>query len=264
MNKTQRYFACALLFVAAFSLSTASLAQSPFDGTWRINMAQAKLSPKPNVFYISQGWYHCVTCVPVVEVKADGTDQPVTGQVYDSLSVKEVDAKSIATVTKKAGKVMAEQTRTVSADGKTLTLKSTSHPMASDQTVTVETTAKRVGIAPSGVHAVSGSWLVEKIKESDNGTTFTVKSGADGLTYSEPTGETFTAKLDSTEAPVTGAYAYNTVSLKKADAKTIEATFKRDGTLVEVVTLTVNGKSMTRVASNKITDRTATYTATKQ
>src|ERR1700722_15050190 len=218
MIKTQRYFACALLIVAAFSVSAASHAQSPFDGTWLINMAQAKLSPKPNVFYLSQGWYHCVSCNPVVEVKADGTDQPVTGQTYDTVNVKEVDTKSIATVTKKAGKGRAEQTRTVSADGKTLTVKTTSHPPNSDQAITAESTAKLVGIAPSGVHATSGSWQIQKVKESDNGLTFTLKSTVDGVTYSDPTGETYTAKLDGTDAPVTGAYGYKTVSLKKVDA----------------------------------------------
>jgi hypothetical protein len=264
MNMTQRYSACALLVTAALCAPAAFHAQSPFDGNWRINLAQAKLSPKPNVFYISQGWYHCVTCSPVVEVKADGTDQPVTGQPYDTVSVKEVDAKTIATTTKKAGQVISEQTRTVSADGKTLTVKTTSHPMNSNQTVTTESTAKLVGMAPSGVHATSGSWQIVKVKESDNGLTETYKTSADGLTYSDPTGESFTAKFDGTDAPVNGAYGYNTVSLKKVDAHTIEETFKRDGTVVEVIKLTANGKTLTREVTNKLTDRTSTYTATKQ
>lgn len=264
MNKAQRYFGSALLLVAALALSPPSTAQSPFDGTWHLNIAQAKLSPKPNVFYISQDWYHCVSCNPVVEVKADGTDQAVTGQPYDTVSVKVVDDKTIATVTKKAGKVMAEQTRTVSADGKTLTVKTTSHPMSSDQTVTAETTAKLVGIAPSGVHATSGSWQIEKVKESDNGLTFTLKGSADGLAYSDPTGESYTAKFDGADAPVAGAYSYNTVSLKKVKPNTVEVSYKRDATLVEVMTLTVNGKSMTSVADNKITGRTNSFTATKQ
>jgi len=264
MNKTQRYVVSALLFTAALLISASLRAQSPFDGTWRINMAQAKLSPKPNVFYLSQGWYHCVSCVPVVEVKADGADQAVTGQPYDTVSVKEVDDKSIATVTKKAGKVMTEQTRTVSKDGKTLTVKTINHPMNSDQTVTVETTAKLVGIAPSGVHATSGSWQLEKVKESDNGLTFTLKSTADSLSMSDPTGESYTAKLDGSDAPVAGAYNYNTVSLKKVDAHTIEATYKQDANVVQVVKLAANGKTMTREVSNKITGRTSTYTASKQ
>jgi hypothetical protein len=264
MKKPLQYSAYALLFTAALWACATSHAQSPIDGTWHINMAQAKLSPKPNVFYISQGWYHCVSCSPVVEVKADGTDQPVTGQAYDSLSVKEVDAKTIAITLKKAGKAMSEQTRTVSANGKTLTVKVTAHPMNGDQPVTSESTAKLIGVAPAGVHATSGSWQVLTVKESDNGITETYKTSGDGVTYSDPTGETFTAKFDGTEAPVTGAYAYNTVAVKKIDAKTIEETFKRDGTVVAVVKLTANGKTMTREVINKLTDRTSTYTATKQ
>src|SRR5579863_6437872 len=110
MKKIERSVACALFFIAALCVSPMLSAQSPFDGTWRTNMNETKLSPKPNVFYLSQGWYHCVSCVPAIEVKADGADQAVTGQPYDTVSVKEVDDKSIATVTKKAGKVMTEQT----------------------------------------------------------------------------------------------------------------------------------------------------------
>lgn len=264
MNNTQRYFGSAMLYVAALAFSTACLAQSPFDGTWRLNMAQAKLSTKPNVFYISQDWYHCLSCNPVVEVKADGTDQAVIGQAYDTVNVKVIDDKTIATVIKKAGKVMVEQTRTVSADGKTLTVKTTSHRLSSDQTVTAETTARLVGIAPSGVHATSGSWQIEKVKESDNGLTFALKGSADGLAYSDPTGESYTAKFDGSDAPVAGAYNYNTVSLKKVKPNTVEASYKRDAKLVEVETLTVNGRSMTRVTDNKITGRTNSYTATRQ
>jgi hypothetical protein len=264
MNKTQRYLACALLFTTALWAPAASHSQSPFDGTWHNNIAQAKLSPKPNVFYISQDWYHCVSCSPAYDIKADGTDQSVTGQAYDTVSVKVVDDKTIAITTKKAGQTEYEQTRTVSANGKMLTVKTTTHPMNSNQTVTAEVTAKLVGVAPSGVHATSGQWQLEKVKESDNGLVTTFKTNGDQLTMSDPTGETYTAKLDGTDAQVTGAYSYDTVSVKKIDAHTIEETYKRAGTVVDVDKLTVSGKTLTIVATNKLTDRTSTYTATKQ
>ena len=90
----------------------------PFDGTWRIDPAKSKFDQKPFTIYTSQGWYHCVSCNPTYDVKADGTDQPVTGQSYDTVSVAEVDPKTISVTTKKAGKVVYEQTRAVSADGK--------------------------------------------------------------------------------------------------------------------------------------------------
>lgn len=264
MNKTERFTAYALLFAAASWAPAVSRAQSPFDGTWHTNIAQAKISPKPNVFYLSQDWYHCVSCSPAIDVKADGTDQPVTGQAYDTLSVKVVDDKTIDLVTKKGGTVDFEQTRTVSANGKTLTVKTTSHPMNSNQPVNAEVTASLVGIAPSGVHATSGNWKIEKVKESDNGLTETFKTNGDELTLSDPTGVSFTAKLDGTDAQVNGSYTYNTVSLKKLDPHSIEETEKRDGTVIEVNKLTVNGNTLTIVSTNKLTDRTSTYTATKK
>jgi hypothetical protein len=249
-----------LVSVAALGASTAGLAQSAFNGTWHTDLSKAKISPKPNVFYLSQG------CNPAYDVKADGTDQAVTGQSFDTISVSEVDPKTISITAKKAGKVDFEQTRSVSADGKTLTVKTTSHPMNSDQTTVGEATAKLSGTAPAGVHATSGAWVVDKVKQSDNALDVTYKVNGDEITMTEPTGEGFTAKLDGTDAPFKGSYQTDTVSLKKIDANTIEETDKRGGQVVEVdrITVAANKRTMTTVATNKLTDRTSTYTATKK
>jgi len=93
----------------ALCAGVVACAQSPFDGTWKTNMAQTKFSPKPNVFYLSQGWYHCVTCNPAFDSKADGNDQTVAGQSYDTISVKEVDPNTLSVTTKKAGKAPAKK-----------------------------------------------------------------------------------------------------------------------------------------------------------
>ena len=265
MSKIERFVACALFIVPALWAPSISLAQSPFDGAWRTNMGQSKFSPKPNVFYISQGWYHCVSCSPSYDVKADGQDQAVTGQPFDTVSVREVDPKSIAVTTKKGGTTVSEQTRTVSANGKTLTVKTTYHPQGGGDPVITESTAALVGIAPSGVHAASGSWRITKVQQSDNGLTTTFKTTGDELSMSSATGS-YTAKFDGKDYPATGAYNYNSVSLKRIDAHTIEETDKRDGKEVEVSKMTVSpdGKKMTVVATNKLTDRTSTYIAEKK
>jgi hypothetical protein len=250
--------------LALLCAGAAASAQSAFDGTWKTNLAQTKFSPKPNVFYTSQGWYHCVSCNPAFDVKADGSDQTVSGQPYDTINVKEADPNSLAVVAKKGGKVVFEQTRTVSADGKMITVKTINHPMESDQTVTATATGKRVGVKPSGVHATSGEWQIVKVEESDNGLTNTFKMNGDELTMSTPTGETYTAKLDGTDAAVKGAFGFDTVSLKKVNDHTIEETEKRNGNVIEVNTMTVSGKTMKVSSDNKVTGRTTTYTATKK
>lgn len=267
--KTNERLVAFVLFLSPVLLlqAPASLfGQSPFDGTWRTNLDQAKFSPKPIVFSVNKGMYDCSSCSPTVHVKADGQDQPVTGQSYDTISVREVDPKSIELTFKKGGKMETEQTRTVSDGGNTLTVKITNHPKSSDQTVSTEITATRVGKAPAGANGTSGSWRINKANESENGLTTTYKSSGDGLSMSATTGETYTAKLDGKDYPVEGSYFYNSVSLRRVNDRTIAGTNKRDGKVVEVWKMTVSpdGKKMTIVATSKPTDRTSTYVAEKQ
>jgi hypothetical protein len=266
MNKIERLVAYAVFLMPVLWAPASSFAQSPFDGLWRTNMNQAKISPTPIVFSVSQGLYECPSCSPKIDVKADGQDQSVTGQPYDTISVREVDSKSIAITTKKSGKTVTEQTRAVSDDGKTLAVKTTGHPENSDETVSSEATATRVGKAPAGANRTSGSWRINKVKESENGLATTYKSSGDELSMSTPTGESYTAKLDGKDYPVTGAYGHNSVSLKRVDERTIEETDKRDGKVVEVSKMTVkpDGRTMTVVATSKLTGRTSTYVAQKQ
>jgi hypothetical protein len=266
MNTGTRLLAGALFSVAALCATALCQAQSPFDGTWRIDMSQSKFSPKPTVFYLSQGWYHCESCTPAFTVQADGQDHPVTGQSYDNLNVTVTDPHTLTFVGKKGGRVMFEQTRTVSANGKMLTVKTTNHPMNSNEPVTGEATAKLVGIAPLGVHAVSGSWQVLKVATSENDQLFTYKTTGAEFTMTDPTGDTYTAKFVGADYPVNGAFGYNAVSLKKINDHTIEETDKRDGTVLDVSTMTVSpdGKRMTIVDVDKRSDRTSTFVAKKQ
>jgi hypothetical protein len=233
-------------------------AQSPFNGTWK-TLYESKFSPKPITFYVKDGIYDSSS--PQIHVKADGQDQSVRGLSYDTIAVKEIDARTIRLVTKKNGKTISEQTRTVSEDGKTLISKVTSHPPDSDQTTTTETTWERVGGAIIGANTTSGSWGLQKLRTVLS----TFKGSADELTYSDSTGESWTAKLDGKDYPVKGT-AVDSVSLKKIDDRTIEASYKRGGKLFEVSKMTISpdGKRMTTVTDTKPTGRVSTYFADKQ
>lgn len=269
MTRLQWLAVSAIVFTAA-SPAFAAPADKPaaggdsaFSGTWKIDAGQTKFSPKPQTFYVSEGWYHCDSCSPQFAVKADGTDQSVTGQSYDTLAVKAADDNTLQIVGKKDGKVMFEQTRTVSKDGKTLTVKTVSHPMDGSAPINTESTGKRMGALPAGVHAVSGQWQILKFSQSDNGLTFTYKVNGDEITMTAPNGESYTAKFDGTDAPVKGAYGYDTVSIKKTGPGSFEETDKRGGNVVEVAKITVHGKTMTIEDTSKPSDRTSTYTAHK-
>ena len=161
---------------------------------------------------------------------------------------------------------MFEQTRSVSADGKTLTVKTVDHPMGGAAPSTFEATAKRSGKLASGVHATSGDWIVVKQSGGGDSLLTTYKTTGDQITMSDPTGSGYTAKFDGSDYPVHGAYDYDAVSLKKINAHTFEETDKRDGTVTDVSTMTIsaNGKTMTVVDTDKLTGRVDTFTSTKQ
>ena len=266
MSSTRRYALCALIAMAALFAAAASSAQSPFDGTWKTDLSQTKFSPKPLTFYISGGWYHCVSCSHPFDVPADGQDHAVSDESYDTINVTIVNPHTISFVAKKGGVVTFEQTRTVSTDGKTLTFKTTGHPVSGGPPTSFETTARRSGKLPSGVHATSGDWIIQKQTGSSNALLTTYKTNGDEITMTSPTGETYTAKFDGSDYPVRGSYGWDAVSLKKINSHTIEETDKRDGTVTDVTTMTVSpsGKTMTAVETSKLTGRVTTFIATKQ
>jgi hypothetical protein len=264
MSKMKCMVACALLVAATFWISTTCSAQSAFDGTWKIATSQAKLSAKPHVFYISEGWYHCTSCNPIVEIKADGSDKPVKGQAWDTSSVQVIDDHTFQLVHKKGGKVIMERTYTVSKDGKLLTIKRAYYPMNGSQPITTSESAKRVGVAPLGVHATSGSWQMLKIEQSANGLTFNLKVNGGEVTMTDLIGESYTAKLDGPDAPMKGSYNADAVSLKELSPDTIEETDKRGGTAAVVLKMTVHGKTMTIEETREPDNHTSTYVAHKQ
>ena len=87
-------------------------AAEPFTGTWKADVSKGKLSTKPDKIELANGTYKCSTCDPPISVKADGSDQPVTGHpAYDTMSVHIIDDHNIEVVAKKAGTVVFDEKR---------------------------------------------------------------------------------------------------------------------------------------------------------
>ena len=266
MRKFVRYISCVLFSAVVLCVPAVSHAQAAFNGTWRIDMATAKFSPKPFTFYIGHGWYHCVSCDTPFTVPADGKEHPVTGQPFDSINVTIVNPQTISMTEIERRQGVAEQTRTVSANGKTLTVKTTSHPQNSSKPVTFEVTAKRDGVAPSDVHATSGNWVTPKASGSENALLTTYKVTGDQMTMTDPTGDTYTAKFDGQDYPAKGSYGLDAVALKLLNPHSIQETDKLKGKVVETDTMTVspNGKTMTITATDPGPEEPQNTSAHKQ
>ncbi len=92
-------------FLVGLLMPATARAQSPFDGTWKVDLKTAKFPEKPDVYLLQDGMYHCKTCVPSVDVKADGQDHEVSGHpYYDMVSIKVADDRTIEETDKKNGK----------------------------------------------------------------------------------------------------------------------------------------------------------------
>ena len=81
-----------------------------------------------------------------------------------------------------------------------------------------------------------------------------------------PTGQSYTAKLDGTDAPMKGDPGTTSLSLKMIGKNTLEETDKRDGKVISVSRMTVgaDGKTAKLVNEDKLQNTTSTITATKQ
>ena len=124
----------ALLAIA--SAVIAADAPDPVIGTWKLNTAKstgATLPRSETRTYAASAGGIALTWKRVgadgketsVETtfKYDGKDYPVTGSPdFDALSAKRVDANTIDSTQKRMGKAVGTTKRTVSKDGKTLTL----------------------------------------------------------------------------------------------------------------------------------------------
>ncbi|SRR6266566_2907375 len=114
-------------------------APDPVIGAWQLNVSKSTYTPGPapksQTRTYSQSAQGIAVTIKTVGAdgkettvqstyQLDGKDYPVTGTDYDSLSAKQVDSNTANFTLKKAGKAVGTIRRTVSKDGKTLTLKS--------------------------------------------------------------------------------------------------------------------------------------------
>lgn len=255
-----------IVFLTLLLLPAAVTAQSPFDGTWKVDLASAKFAEKPETILLKDGRYVCSTCVPPIDVTADGTDQKVGAPYFDTVAVKVADARTVQFTYKKDGKVVQEMTSALAVDGGEVVDTFTAYPPES-QPVKGTGRRERVAKGPDGAHALSGSWRIKKLDQiSENALTLTYKGTTDGLTMRTQTGESYDAKFDGKEYPIRGDRSGATVSLARIGDRTLEETTRRKGKIVGVArsTLAADNRTLTVVYEDKENGTTMSFVARKQ
>jgi hypothetical protein len=250
----------ACLFLAAAPL----WAQTRFDGTWEMKMDTLQFSGAPEEYFIANSEYQCLSCVPKVDVKADGTDQSAAGHenYYDTIAVRVLDGRSVNFTFRKLGRPVALSKETVSPDGRTMLEEFQN--LGGKESVAGKAGFIRVGEAPAGSHALSGKWQMRSIRnDTQAGTLTTYRSIPNGLRISDGS-DSFEAKFDGKDYPV-GRDWLTTVSLTLVNQNTLEETDKHQGEIMTVsrMTLSKDGKTMGVESMDKQRGTTMTYTAEK-
>jgi hypothetical protein len=236
---------------------TATFAQSSFDGTWKLDVDSLPFPKATLAWLLQDGIYECKSCRPPIRVKADGQDQAVTGQPYDTISVSVLDDRTVREIEKTSGHIVSDEKFTVSLDRKT----------ATDEFAGWKVIMRRDDEAPPGSHALSGAWRPFKLEStSDQALLITYKVEGDILYMNRPSGQSYAARLDGPEAPYNGAPGVTSVSVRRIDARTIEETDKLDGKALSVlrITVTSDGKSMIIAVTQAAIGATTELTAKKQ
>lgn len=220
----------------ALLLPCHAMAQSAFNGTWKIDINKVQTSTKPQVITLKDGDYSC-NCTPPIHIKADGMDHAVSGH---------------------------PAMNTVAADGKTATFESTSE--RGGNASTVKGTLTRVGKGAAGSHAIAGAWHASSFQSaSDNMLTYTCKVDGNHVSMTDPRGESYDARLDGKPVAYTGDPGTDTIAVKMV-GKAMQETSSLAGKVTSVSSMTVSadGKRMTSVITNKTSNRKTTIVAMKQ
>ena len=103
------------VFLVSWGMSLQARAQSLFDGTWKIDLDESQSSTTQYTYLLQDGIYHCPSCDPPLEVKADGKDHKISREeCYDTVSLKVVDARTTEETDKRDGKTVGTTRMTVS------------------------------------------------------------------------------------------------------------------------------------------------------
>ena len=246
--------------------TAAAASLDALSGTWKADLASLKFEGKPDEYLLKDGSYSCASCIPPLTIAADGKVHPVADRpYYDSMSVREVDDKTVEFKRMKGGKEVSSSTHSVSADGKVLTVKF-KDMTTPGQTIEGTGTSQRVGELVAGAHAISGQWKEDKIADySEDALNVTFAIAGDNVTMNS-SGQTYTAKLGGPAVPIKGDTGGTTIKVTREGASALRETSIRDGKEVgySVITPSADGKSINFVYTDNRNGAKTSWTGAKQ
>ena len=233
---------CLTAVIGAASIAFA--ADTPFDGTWKLNLDKSKLTGDTVKFSPAGELMRITGNGDSYEFKLDSSD---TKTRFGNASWKKIDDNTLEEVDKVKGSVESKTTWTLSSDGKTLTAHITGDKPGGgsfDDSVTF--------VRIAGAHGFAGTWKDKEYKGSAP-SSLTLSDAENGLTFDEPDFKLkAVGKFDGKPGTVEGPSIPPGASfvLTKAGPRSFKMTRTQNGKPLDMATWTVSpdGKSMTVVS----------------
>ncbi|HKV81829.1 MAG TPA: hypothetical protein VJP02_27020 [Candidatus Sulfotelmatobacter sp.] len=235
---------CFSLGFACLLAGTLWAADDPFCGKWKLNMEKSKFAGEQSKIEDLGGNKYKWTSGDVSDtIAADGTDQPV--HFGRTISITPEGPNNWKMVIKKDGKVLSSMTHTLSADGKTQTIKGT-ETKPDSTTSDFNVVLKKV----SGGSGWGGTWESTDVNFTSPDQWEIAPYEGDGLTFNTPAyQDTISMKFDGKDYEEKGPNVApgSTSSGKRLNANTLELTDKVKGQVMDHTKFEVspNGKTLT-------------------
>jgi hypothetical protein len=233
-------------------LPTLAAAHSPFEGEWTLRPQLSQWSADSSEqFSVTRGIYRCDSCNPKIDVRADGAEHSVANALgFDSVTVKQVNSRTMRIEKRAGGKVVREETYSVAPNENTLSLAFTDR--SAPKEVVGHITFERVGGIVPQAQLMSGSWRPARLVDLGAGGKLSVASMDNGLRVTTGDGRAFEATFDLKDQPVDGSSAA-TVTLAKLNARTVQINHKQRGGISDVIRATVSedGKQLTVIRADR-------------
>jgi hypothetical protein len=228
--------------LAFMALPPAASADSPFDGTWKLNTAKSDLAGETMSFKLSgDGTWKYTDADQSYTFKADGT--PIVTPMGMQRTFKKTRDDTFESTNTKGGMLLSTGTWTLAADGKTLLIESKGTKPdgeSFDNSTTYEHT--------SGGKGLAGSWKSTKVALSAPNALTLATNGPEVTLTISAIKASCQAKWDGKDYPASGPTVSDglTLALTKTGAKSFKLVVKAKDKVLNIAHYTVaaDGKSM--------------------
>jgi len=258
----KRSIATAFLF-GLLAAGTLAAAESPFDGTWKLNQAKSNLTGDTMTFTDEGGGTIRHSFLGLSNTfKTDGKSYPTA--LGNTAVWKQLDASTWQVTYTKGERVINVDTMKVSADGKTLNIQSKGPKPSGgsfDDTI--------VYVRTSGQSGLIGTWKSKDVKLSAPGLLEIKTSGADGITLKNPEYQaSCDARFDGKDYPLMGPTVPEAVTLSFTrtgpNTFTMLSKLKGKDVVTEKYTVSADGKTLTNVSTPVAVNEPQTFVFDKQ